>query len=262
MAEAYDASEVDERPRSTHLSRKDVRVMMIVVGVLILLMIPIYSVFKAGRDKYLCKTNLGQMFKAMGIYLEQNNERYPPAFVVGENGEPNLFDGSPYTWMSLIHDGMGERYSFACPAAGEKEGISNLNPSAEKAPFRSHYGLYMPWSTYNSTLIVNESTSILVAETANGGAEETFNPNPFSNGVDGMVIGWNDGNFEPTRETEYVTRLAFPRSKGGKFVKEGAGRHGKGIHVLFASGQLGFMNPTSAEVHRLGSEITGNWAVR
>lgn len=262
MAEAYDPTEVDERPRSAYLSRKDVKILGIVAIALALLLTPIVWLAKENRDKYVCKTNMGQIFKAMGIYMEQNNDRFPPVFVVGENGEPNLFDGHPYSWMSLIHEGMGERYSFNCPSASDEETIKNLHPDADKPPFRSSYGMYTAWSTYNAPMLVNPNTAVLVAETSNNGANETFDPLPFSHGVDGIVMGWNDSNDKPTRESETITRLAFPDSKDGNFKRKGKGRHGDVIHVLFASGQLGTLHPDAARVQRIGTEIIGRWADR
>jgi hypothetical protein len=139
-APGQDVPEFDERSRSAYLSRKDVRVLAVVAIVLVLLMMPVYCVLKDQRDEHVCKQNLGHIFKAMGAYIEANDGRFPPAFVVGEKGEPQLFDGAPYTWMSLAHPGLSARASFLCPAAGESETILNLHPEADKPHFRSAYG--------------------------------------------------------------------------------------------------------------------------
>src|SRR6188474_1354019 len=173
--EAYDASEVDERPRSAYLSRKDVRILLLVGGVFVVLMMPIYMVFKAQRDRHLCKQNIGQIFKAIQLYAINNDNRFPPLYVEGPNREPNLFQGNdPFTWMSLVQSGMSARSSFVCPSADEDEMIENLHPDAEKPPFKSAYGMYRPWSGYNSTMIVNPDTSVLIVETSNAGASKTF----------------------------------------------------------------------------------------
>ena len=266
--EAYDASEVDERPRSAYLSRKDVRVLMIVGFLLVLLMMPIYMVFKAQRDRHLCKQNVGQIFKAIQLYAINNDNRFPPLYVEGPNREPNLFQGNdPFTWMSLVQSGMSARSSFVCPSADEAEMIENLHPDADKPPFQSAYGMYRPWSGYNSPMIVNPDTSVLIVETANNGAANTFDPAPFSHGIDGLVVGWNDDNFQATNVSEYVTRLAFPESKGGKFLNKGPARHGDIIHAVTTSGRLLYLKPPAARIERLsskvgGSEIIGRWADR
>jgi hypothetical protein len=264
-APGQDVPEFDERSRSAYLSRKDVRVLAVVAIVLVLLMMPVYCVLKDQRDEHVCKQNLGHIFKAMGAYIEANDGRFPPAFVVGEKGEPQLFDGAPYTWMSLAHPGLSARASFLCPAAGESETILNLHPEADKPHFRSAYGLYVPWATANSSLVSDPNTAVLVAETSNHGAENTFNPVPFSNGVDGMTVAWDTGNFEVARDSEYVTRLAFPSTRGGDFRKDGPARHGDNIFLLTMGGQLLSLKPNGARLRRLGAsgdEIVGHWAVR
>ncbi len=264
MAEAYDPSEVEERPKNAYLSRKDIRILLVAVVLLVVLLTPVVWLAKMSRDKYMCKANLGQMYKAMSLYLIENDNRYPPVYVVGANGEPAELGpkGEPYTWMSVVHENMSTRYSFDCPAAGDDEKVKNLHPAAEKAPFDSSYGLYYPRSTFNSTFLANPATSILVAETSNQGANATFDPQPFKHRYDGMAIGWNDGNFGASKLSESVTRLAFPDTKSGAFNRKGKGRHGDGILVLYADGRLGYLHPDAAEVQRIGSEIVGSWSVR
>jgi hypothetical protein len=267
--EAYDASEVEERPRSAYLSRKDVRVILVLVAFFVLLMVPIYMVFKQGRDRHLCKQYIGQIFKAVQIYSIEWDNRFPPVYAEGPGGEPALLEPGnvPYTWMSLIQGGMSARSSFLCPAAGEEETVRNMHPEPEKEPFRSSFGMYRPWSAYNVSMVSDPDNSVLVAETSNNGARDTYDPVPFSHGVDGIVIGWNNDNFRPNSESEYVTRLAFPETKGGRFRKDGPGRHGDGIHVLYISGQYAFVKPNSAMVHfltagKIKTEMVGMWADR
>jgi len=116
-------------------------------------------------------------------------------------------------------------------------------------------------------MIVSPDTSVLIVETSNAQTANTFDPIPFSHKIDGMVVGWNDDNFKATNLSEYVTRLAFPDSKGGKFLKNGAARHGDIIHAVTTSGRLLYLKPPAARVERLsskigGSEIIGRWADR
>lgn len=266
--EAYDASEVEERPRSAYLSRKDVRAFFIGGVIIVVLMIPIYMVFKSQRDRHLCKQNIGQIFKAIQLYAIINDNRFPPLYVEGQGREPNLFQGNdPFTWMSLVQSGMSARSSFVCPSADEVEMIENLHPDADKPPFKSAYGMYRPWSGYNSVMIVNPDTSVLIVETSNAGAANTYDPLSFSHKIDGMAVGWNDDNFKATGLSEYVTRLAFPNSAGGRFLKDGEARHGEIIHAVTTSGRLLYLKPPAARVERLsskvgGSEIIGRWADR
>lgn len=270
----YDASEVDERPRSSHLSRKDVRVLGFVLLLLVLLMSPIYCVLKIQRDRHVCKQNLGHIYKAISLYMVENNDRFPPIFVTNEQDEPQLFDArgaqNPsgaylYSWMSLVQPQLTPRATFECPAAQPEENVRNLSYSSENPPFTSSYGMYIPWSAWSGPMVVNPDRSVLFGETCNNGAEDTFDPKPYAHGKDGITIGWSDGNDKPTPNSEFVTRLAFPESKGGKFVRDGRNRHGDSSLYITASGSLLYLKADAARIQWLDTsktEITGRWATR
>jgi hypothetical protein len=63
-------------------------------------------------------------------------------------------------------------------------------------------------------------------------------------------------------DSKFVTRLAFPETKDGKFSETGKTRHDAGINVLFCSGRRSLLKPSSAEISRLGKggRATGYWA--
>jgi hypothetical protein len=238
-------------------------------------MLPVYAVLKIQRDKHVCKQNLGHIFKAITMYAADNNDRFPPVFVEGEGGEPQLFSdkGSPegpdrknvVSWMTLVQPHLNSRASFECPAADESEHVHNLNSDPEKAPFASDYGMYKAWSAYNMLMVSNPDRSVLIGEGTNHAANDTFDPSPYSGGQDGFVFGWNDSNDKPGPNSESITRLAFPDTKSGKFSKDGRTRHGDSSLFISVSGQLLSLKPDAARIQYMDaskSEIVGRWATR
>lgn len=259
----YDPSETEERPRSAYLSRKDVRIGLVGTAILAAALTPIYVSWERKSHEHLCTQNFAQISKALNIYLEANNDRFPPIFDEDlATGEPALINGYPSSWMTKIYSGMERRASFKCPAAKPEELAKNLNPESVDGYFESSYGMYRPWSGFPKYLVANPDTAIIVAETSNGGSNGTFNPIPYANAPDGIVIGWNDSNDQATEKTTSVTRLAFYDTKNGEFKEKGPARHEMRINVLFISGSWGRIEQTGARVQRLGEgrDLTGYWA--
>lgn len=266
MAEAYDPAEIEDRPTRSHLSRKDLKVIGVALIILVILMSPVYMILKQQRDKHVCKKNFEQVYKALAGYAIDNNDRFPPLFVE-ENGEPGFpnSDRKPYTWMSLVQDGMSRRANFECPSADPSEHVWNLPNSTDLKAFPSDMGMYKPWATWNQTMISDPDRAILITETSNGGANGTFDPKPYSHNVDGMAICWDTGNDAPTNLSEYVTRLAFRGTKNKNFIKSGETRHAEGNHAITVAGTLVHLKPNAARIQRVGAasgEIEGLWATR
>lgn len=261
--DAYDASEVDERPRSAYISKKDVRIVIIFGAIVVAIMVPVIQGMKRQSEQHMCKNNFAQISKALSLYLESNNDRYPPAFEAQSNGEPLLIDGKyPVNWMGLLLPGMEQRANFRCPTAQPDEVVDNLHPLEAGKTFPSTYGFYMPWSGWPASMVSDPNNAIIIAETSNRGGNNTYDPNSFAEGPDGFVIGWDDNSLAPTSKSKYVTRLAFPGSKSMKFEESATTRHDNGIHVLYLSGALGRIKPDASHVIRYGggSEIKGKWA--
>jgi hypothetical protein len=178
------------------------------------------------------------------------------------NGEPSNLGGGATSWMTAIFQGMEKRASFRCPSAGDHEVAKNVHAMEAGKLFDSSYGMYRGWSTGISSMIQRPEQSIVIAETSGG--PDAFNPKPFKSDNDGVVIGWDTGNFEAEDASDYVTRLAFGGTSGGQFDDAKPGRHDIGIHVLLASGKLGRIRANEARIKRMGSragsQIVGNWA--
>lgn len=266
---AYDADGADERPRGQeYLSRRDVRALLIVAVVLAGLLAPIYIYLKADSEAHQCAGNFKAMFDALGTYAELYDDRYPPIYATSSGDAPMLdAQGRPFTWSSLLFDAMNPRRNFRCPTATDAENVVAQHPGGSQLDLPTSYGMYVAMAARQRSLIANPSQTALVAETANRGASDTFDPVPLldSSGrpaPDGFLIGYDDDNFRFSPATRRVTRLAFPGTGSGRFDPAGKSRHREGIHALLADGQLAVIKPPAAEVEHLSPNLVGLWSTR
>lgn len=266
MPDPFDAFDTDERPRSAYMSRKDWKIALVALAVMIAVLFPIYRSMLAASQNHLCVQNFQQISNAIGVYMASNNDRYPPAFVEVSPGEPMLFDAgdqkAPYSWMTLVRSAMEERSNFLCPTASSDEIAQNIHPDKIRTSFGSSYGLYVPRSGWPQSMIQNPDQAVVIAETSNRGSAGSYDPVPFESPYDGIAIGWNDGNLRMSKASQFVTRLAFRETSNASFRATGPSRHEKGINVLFASGRKGVIGPSDARIQRLGESATGYWADR
>lgn len=266
----YDPHE--DRPRSSgsHLSKKELKNLAIGFVVFLIVVWPLWSLMKGNSDRALCQKNFQAMSVAMGAYLAIHDERFPPLFATDSNDAPLLDDkGRPFTWCSLLQPYMSERANFVCPAASEEEAVQG-QAGTSSATLASTYGMFVPYGGYFKDTITNLDQIVLIAETSNHGAADSYNPQPFIGAdgkpvtQDGFVIGFDDDNWVPSADSQSVTRLAFPGTSEGKFEKDGPRRHRSGIIVLFGDGRTGklkSMTPDGAQLKRLGPNIVGAWTV-
>lgn len=241
---SYDpnAPEGAEGGSSQYVSKKDVRVAIAGVILLGVLAYPIYKLLERNAQRSVCATNMGAISKAILQYAEMHDERFPPIMRTGPNNEPDLgTSGHPYTWASDVSELMSPRASFKCPAATPEE-ITKVE--GRESTIDLTYGMYEPYGGYLRTIVPSPEQTVLIAETSNLGALGTFDPLPYKNlsgavvPYDGFVVGWNNTNSDPDGSSNMASRLAFPESSGGKFLKTGPTRHNGGIHALNCSGAL------------------------
>lgn len=274
-ATPYDP-EGDDRPRASHISKKDLKWATILVLILVIVLWPIWARLKLQRDKHVCKDNLGQIAKALLLYAEDNSDRLPPAYVAGDNFEPRMFKGRAVSWISVIASGVRDATeNFQCPAAKQEELAPNAGP--DDSTIYSSYGMFAAIASAPRANIPNQSAVAMVTETANMGALESYNPLPMKDAQgkpvpDGYTVGFDNSNFLPDDSTmdilgksKHATRLAFYQTANGEFKKDGAARHPGGIHILYVDLHVDTLPPTVAAIRRMGgagSEIIKTWAVR
>ncbi|MES1147495.1 MAG: hypothetical protein ABUL49_01965, partial [bacterium] len=94
---AYDPDEPEgaKTASSTYVSRKDFIAIAIILVVLSILAMPIYKYLERQAQDSTCVKNLTMIKNAIGLYVTNNDGRYPPAYVEGDNKSPQLFDGVP-----------------------------------------------------------------------------------------------------------------------------------------------------------------------
>ncbi len=114
--------------------------------------------------------------------------------------------------------------------------------------------------------VVDQNGTLLITETANNGAQGSYNPQPFRlDGkvvpYDGMAIGWNTSNSFPTPQTEWMTRLAFRNTSQGNFGGQTLGRHNLVNNAIMADGSLRHISAPDAKVKIQRGRPSGIWNV-
>ncbi|MCW5942144.1 MAG: hypothetical protein KIS66_07920 [Fimbriimonadaceae bacterium] len=266
---AFDADEPEgSSVGRSHLSGRDLRILLAVFAVLIAIAIPVYGMLRAQAWEHTCTGNLKAISQALLLYREENNDRFPPTHVdVGGVEAPLLVEKRAITWATQTQPYMSERASFKCPASSPDENVPTQHLLDRAKNFESSYGLFAPRGAAAFSSLENPDVGVVVSETANHGARDTYNPNPLldhdgkPSPLDGFVIGFEGGNGRTIGpEATHVTRLAFPGTAGGRFEQNGGARHPSGIRVLFASGRVAWITPERAKIERRFKLPTRFWS--
>lgn len=264
---------------SQYINKKDVRWIALIIAVLALASIPVYGILKKNSDRTACKRNINGMYKAISLYAESYDGRFPPLYQTGENNSPYLENGKPIVWASVIAPLLPTNANFKCPACKDSE-VTPINGKIvdkKSGPKEKvidgislTYGMFAAMSARPISDFADPTASILIAETANYGAENTYNPVPFklNDGTevpfDGFCIGWNTGNQEYiNKESTLVTRLAFYGTANGNFDDDKiTARHDSYIHAINVGGNLSFLKPGRAKVVPTSNTNARTWSVR
>lgn len=260
MSDIYDptAPDGDANRGSQYVNKRDIRVVAVALLVLAAAAYPLFLNMVRRAHRSICANNMAGISIAVQQYAVLHDDRFPP--IMRTNGfEPDLGDsGHPYTWASDVDELMNPRASFKCPAATDSE-VTWIEGRQKLIPLT--YGMYQPFGGTLRTIVANPDQSVLIAETSNGGKGETYDPVPFKAGFDGFLVGWNDSNETPGNSSQAVTRLAFPKTEAGKFLRDGDMRHEKGIHGLNCNGAMIFLKPTDAYTHIQHGLPSGLWQI-
>lgn len=266
---AYDPLNPEDKPtKSGLMTRKDAIRIGLGIALLVVLFIPLFNKLMEDRNKYVCRTHLGEVLKAMQLYAAINTDRFPPAMSMDDNYMPVMSRNRANTWVSVISGMMNKPTSeFSCPSAHEDEHV--FNAGLNGSTLISDFGLYGAMSALPVANVVNPTQTVLISETSNAGSRGSYNPKAFGKGLpDGFLIGLDNCNFLPGdsrslfASSKFATRLAFRDTKDAKFGEDKGGRHGSYIHVAFVDGHIGNLRAPSATVRHQGEEIFGLWSVR
>jgi hypothetical protein len=260
----------DDAHRSTYVSKKDVKWVLIGIAVLAVILYPVYINLKRQSDSHVCAANMNLIYQAISLYANDHDDRFPPVVQTGAGspGAPTVLQESVYSWVSLTHR-YNPKVSFVCPAAQEDENSPNQvtdDITKQRKIVQSSYGMYKPYGGMSSTGVERSGETVLFAETSNFGSQSSFDPVKFFGPdkqpipYDGFSIAWNDSNVDPGAKTTSVTRLAFRKSASGNFG-EAFARHDVGVHAISVDGGLINLAPNDAHVQTLGGQIKGRWSV-
>lgn len=261
--DAYDPLEEESRGEN-YFTKKDIKWVFLALVAIGIILTPVFMMLKKDRDRHLCIQNMRGLYQAMLLYGENNDARLPPLYAHTPDKAPIVDSkGRAFTWVSLVQGYLSERTSANCPAADKLENTPTQHPTKSALTIQSSYGMVSVLSAYASGSIPNENQTILVAESINGGAADSFDPKklPGTNSPDGFSIAYDDSNEWPTAKSQSMTRLAFYDSAKGDFNDQTQGRHGPYIHGVTAAGGLVPIKGFMSKVKRLGpgKELVGIW---
>jgi len=246
---------------SQYFTKKDAKWIILGGVAFIVGMIPVYLYMREKAYRATCIKNMNGIMEALTIYSAQHDDRFPPLYNENSKGEPDAdANGYAYTWVTDVAPYKSDRVDFTCPTASPEEWAYSASPNGG-APIPSSFGFYAPYASYSTQLIDHPETVVILAETSNGGTNDTYDPMPFSSTkYDGFVIGWDNGNDFPDEQTHTVTRLAFPGSKDGHPDKAG-GRHGQFINAITAGRMKIFLSPGDmlADYNPAKYTLSGRW---
>lgn len=276
MKDQYDPNAVEDKPKSKHISKRDLIFVSIIVFMLLLFGYPVVINMLSARHKHVCKTHLGSISMAVLVYAEQNNDRLPPVYAMEEKGYAPYAKGKVVnSWVSLLAPFVNKpAEEFQCPAAKANENVTNEGPKG--TTIESSYGMFGGLSAMPLGDIPDQGGVVMMAETANLGAQSTFDPEPMigaddKSRPDGILIGFDNSNFYPSDEnnvfavSKWASRLAFYGTNKGEFLIDKFGRHGAAIHFVFPDRHIETLPATMAQIQRFQKdkgEIIKLWAFR
>lgn len=275
MPEVDNSIATDDTGRSDYLSRKDIKIIGGALFVLFLLFVPIWIHLKKQGEATVCRGNMGAISKALLVYSETFDARFPPAYYPDYDGNPVIIDGEPISWVTLVQEGMSERFHFDCPTSKPGENGKAL-PAIGKDKITYSYGLYAPMALRTPANLAQPAETVLIGETACSGSNGAYNPLPFKlkDGTtiqhDGFLIGLDNSNLMgpdvinsgAANEAKMVTRLAFRNAQGQPYVEGTPGRHDDYVHVVLADGRLSRIKAPAALIRRQGIQAIGLWSMR
>ncbi|HVT13745.1 MAG TPA: hypothetical protein VHE55_15880 [Fimbriimonadaceae bacterium] len=265
MSDPYDPQEVDEKRRgSQYVSRKDFRIVAVVLFVLAIFAWPVYMFMLRGVNSSLCAKNLRKISGALQNYIADFDDHLPYAYetVDYDSKDVHLRGGYAYTWQWQLERYTNDWSAFRCPAADKSENTLTSDGTDIEA---TSYGMLNAYSGVQMSTIPNPDQKILIGETAKSGANGTADPLPLMAGGnvlkdDGFVIGFDNDQDYPNSKTSYATRLAFPGSAKTGFNHETETRHPAENHFLSLTGAMRSMDGSIGSVIRLGDSF-GPWDV-
>jgi len=279
MNDPYDPEETEGRRGNQYVTKKDFRLVLIVVVILAVVAWPIYIYLLGQVNSSLCNKNVKNIGEALLAYVRDNDDHLPFTYERAgyDTNEMAVHNGYAYTWQWAIEPYVtGGWRTFRCPAAQDVEHTKTADPTSG-AVHVSDYGMLDGYSGLDWSTIPYPDQKVIIGETSNRGALNTYDPMPLMAGgvplqYDGFEIGFNDSQDYPIADTvddkgivtapgtRFATRLAYPNTSRADFDHESESRHPGGIHFLSAEGGLRNGDASTAVVIQLSGGF-GLWDV-
>lgn len=269
-----DDEPIQDRPKSHLITKKDVKRFLYVLPFIVLILYFLYAYFKKISDWHTCAGNMNSIYKAIGLYANDYDDRFPPLSPACNpgTGTPYVTNGTVQTWVTPIFQYDPRPEIYQCPAAQPGEAVPTAASIPPKKPGEKHqdvvvqstYGMYAGYAAASEALVQRSGESVFLAETANYGSQNSYDPQPYLDATgrpvpyDGFSIGWNDGNLTASTASRHVTRLAFHDAAKGDFSKS-TSRHDQGIHAIGPDGNLIILHPPDSTVSISGGLPSGMW---
>jgi hypothetical protein len=259
-----DISSEEFRGKRHHFSKREVGCVLVVIVAVILMALPLIKGMIEKSEDTACRENLKSIGQAALGYMADNSDRLPPVYNMNSDGTPAAIlsggKGYPVTWATQIHGYLSARANFLCRSATDKETVKTIAGKEGESVFKLSYGMYRGLSTVARIQIPHPETTVFVAETSNEGAEGSFDPMPFGPNIpDAFLIGWDDGNFDFTKKSSWVTRLAFRNVPSGYNGPDIKGRHKEHINAVTVDGAYRMLHAFEAKVEHDAARLTNTW---
>src|SRR5579862_2460169 len=167
MSDPYDPTESEDRPRtSQHVTRRDFKIIGVVLGVLAIAAWPIYIYMLGQVRNSTCNKNLHKIATAMSNYITDSDEHLPFAYETTDDvtKQINLRNGYAYSWQWQMQTYTGKDWGiYHCPSAIDTE--DSLTSDGTEI-HGSSYGMLNGYSGLAESMIIDPAHQILIGETA------------------------------------------------------------------------------------------------
>lgn len=263
MNDAYDPNAPEDRRSSQYVSRRDVRIVGIVLLVLAIAAWPIYINLLKGMQQSVCKRHLQKIATGLLTYSQDFDDRLPFAYeTAGPGDQISPHRDLANTWHWAVKQYSNVPDLFECPAA-QPEG--NTRVALQDQTMWVSYGMLHAYSGVAVSTVSNAGSRFVIGETVKNGMFGTYDPLPLTISgrpltEDGFVIGFDNAQTYPvagpTGKTKFATRLAFENARDSsgapKITEDTVGRHPEGLNFLFLDGHVDTLNASAMKVNLPG----------
>ncbi len=91
-------------------------VVIAIIAILAAILFPVFARAKEAAKRTVCVAHLGQMCKAMQLYLSDNDDRFPQLLYLGQAGQTQPDNYGLFRWPWIIRPYVNSFDVFVCPS--------------------------------------------------------------------------------------------------------------------------------------------------